>query len=135
VLAATWAWPMSRLHGVRAPGAVTVPAANTVAWREAVAQWPMDEEVDGLSKRGSRDGRRTRGGGSEAYPVAVRHEGVEAVRRGGTLRRRQTLVEGGGWRQVLEIVEDERRMSRGEIDLEDDRRWRSPRDRIHDGGW
>jgi hypothetical protein len=98
----------------------------------SVAQWPMDEDVAGLSKRGSRDGCRTRGGGSEAYPVAVRHEGVEAVRRGGTLRRRQTLVEGGGWRQVLEIVEDERRMSRGEIDLEDDRRWRSPRDRIHD---
>jgi hypothetical protein len=93
----------------------------------------MDEDVDGLSKRGSRDGRRTRGGGSKAYPVAVQHEGVEAVRRGGTLRRRQTLVEGGGWRQVLEIVEDERRMSRGEINLEDDRRWRSPRDRIHDG--
>jgi hypothetical protein len=124
---------MSRLRGVRAPGAVTVPAASTVAWREAVAQWPMDEEVDGLSKRGSRDGCRTRGGGSEAYPVTVRHEGVEAVRRGGTLRRRQTLVEGGGRRQVLEIVEDERRMSWGEIYLEDDRRWRSPRDRIHDG--
>jgi hypothetical protein len=61
-------------------------------------------------------------------------KGVEAVRRDGTLRRRRTSVEGGGRWQVLEIVEDERGMGQGEIDHEDDRRWRSPRDRIRGGG-
>jgi hypothetical protein len=40
-----------------------------------VAQRPMGDEVDGLSKRGSRVGHWARGGGGEAYRAAARHEG------------------------------------------------------------
>jgi hypothetical protein len=61
-------------------------------------------------------------------------KGVEAIRHDGALRQRRTSVEGGGQQQVLEIVEDERGMSSGQIDQEDDQRWRSLRDRIHGGG-
>jgi hypothetical protein len=61
-------------------------------------------------------------------------KGVEAIRHGGALRRRRTSVEGGGRQQVLEIVEDERGMSLGQIDQEDDQWWCSLRDRIHGGG-
>jgi hypothetical protein len=61
-------------------------------------------------------------------------KGVEAVQCGGALRRWRTPVEGGGRRQVFEIVEDERGMSEGEIDQEDYRRWSSLRDRIRGGG-
>jgi hypothetical protein len=67
--------PCQQLRGVRTPGAITVPATGTVAWREAAARQPTSDEVDGLSKRGSRAGRRARGGGREAYRAATRHEG------------------------------------------------------------
>jgi hypothetical protein len=63
-------------------GGVTVPAAGMVVRREAAARWLVGDEVDDTSNRGSRRGRRARGGGGRAYRAAARREvGVEVAHR------------------------------------------------------
>jgi hypothetical protein len=73
----------------------------------AAAQWPVGDEVDGTSNRGSRGGRRARGGGDRAYRVAVRREvGVEAARQ---------RKSGGGWGRPVLGVGQSRSGEEGEV--------------------
>jgi hypothetical protein len=74
-----------------------------VAWREAAARRAMSNEVDGLSKRGSRVEHRARGGGGEAYRAMTQHGGGG---RGPTWWCFEAAVNSGGRRLPVASLGD-----------------------------